>query len=702
MSNLPHDEKFIYDRCIKYSEHSIIFQDNFDILLNRGSIPYVDKAEMDTDWVDKSKLEQQGLCIFPTDELKIPKGKKVFAGGLIIPVDKEVGSGNIVISGDPGTGKSTLVFQMAATCRNEINKGIAIYYSLELTRETAVASFVNQGRKTEINLLEKYLPTREESNERNEWFEKCLLNGSDKIIPQIVMPLLSARSLKSEDAKNLYETRYQELEMMLEAASEYNKTIDEKAKQEPKAEQKPKVKLFAFDGLNMFGEKPLSREELYRLFDLFSKYRFISVFALEDCMAMDEDRNDYIKNIKFRADVVINLSTSHFHSHYETYIEVTKSRNVIQLPGKHPYKITEIKDKNKKTKDDKEFLRKKLDVFLSLHYLVSAVKDLNSERNVEGYKPVENNIFGIKIIDKVLPEYFKSIDISHPQIISLTGKSGLYKSDLAVNALLYGMFEGIKEKDKDKGENALIIRLSDRDSFEVDGVRLCNEVFNVIPKENILPNNSIDDNILNNILTKKYILPKIHKIVLSKTDDQKVRLGRFSAYKCGLKGWKIGEKELYELTFKSGALMPEEFFEVVYNVIRDYQIGRIAFLGLKLIGVSYPFLCDSETSGKLFLSALEQIARKHKIHLIVSAPDVDVEASKVEINKMIELSDTKIDLSLSMDKSEVYLTGGGNQIASEDASEKYIIKKIEEESQFVIDNKDTPKLKLFEIVCKTI
>ncbi|MDR1753947.1 MAG: hypothetical protein LBR74_03455 [Eubacterium sp.] len=693
MSNLKHNRK----NLICYSKRSVVFEDNLDILFNRSFIPKEDEKDNNylfDQWKSKSKLEQQGECIFANSKSR-DDINKVFTGGLIIPTEQENGTGNIVISGAPGTGKSTLVFQIAAKCINysghkQINGGIALYYALEQPRQRAINSFVKDENDPRINRMKGYLPKQDSNKNPAVEFEKMLNKENGKVIPQIVFPLLSPLGFQSdENEKSQFEIRYKELEMALMAASKYNET---------RGKKDTKVVIVAFDGLNLFDEKPLSRTQLFRIFDLFSRYHFLSVFSLEDCTAVDETGTDYIKNVKFRADVVVSLSTSHFGSHHETYIEIEKSRHVLQTPGRHPYKI-------RSTKKEESFLKKYIEVFLSVHYLMSAIKELKSgteEIKLQDSEEERNrprNIFGIEAIDRILPEFFRELPKSHSQILSITGKTGLYKSDLAVNALLFRMFKG--SVNEEEGENALIIRLSDRESFDIDGVRLCKEVCDIMRGgKSIVENKEIT-----------FEIPIKERDV----NGEEANLINISSYKCISKCWNINGKDLIELTFTSGALMPEEFLDVLYNFIRLRRIKNIAFLGLKVIGVSYPFLCESEISGKLFLSAFEQISRKFRINLIVSASSSNVKESEAEINKMIELSDTCINLSTdeqSEDKEKVYISGVGSMIEKE----KYYVKDtlytnnrgIELKNgkilstRFKIKYKDntiktTPKLKVFKI-----
>lgn len=84
-------------------------------------------------------------------------------------------------------------------------------------------------------------------------------------------------------------------------------------------------------------------------------------------------------------------------------------------------------------------------------------------RNKSKEKKYKKTIFGIKEMIEIMPNHFKDRSMAFPQIITISGSSGLYKSDIALNALIAGIV--------DAGEKGLIVRLGDRDAFAVRGVR---------------------------------------------------------------------------------------------------------------------------------------------------------------------------------------------------------------------------------------
>lgn len=58
-------------------------------------------------------------------------------------------------------------------------------------------------------------------------------------------------------------------------------------------------------------------------------------------------------------------------------------------------------------------------------------------------------------------------------------------------------------------------------------------------------------------------------------------------------------KHLYEIIFHSGTLLPEEFLNDILTMICKHSIKWLVLTDVKYIGISFPFLMDSGTSGNL-------------------------------------------------------------------------------------------------------
>ncbi len=308
----------------------------------------------------------------------------------------------------------------------------------------------------------------------------------------------------------------------------------------------------------------------------------------------------------------------------------------------------------------------------SLHYRISAsensvtpnfltVPDFSGKhqepeapgRNKSKEKKYKKTIFGIKEMIEIMPNHFKDRSMAFPQIITISGSSGLYKSDIALNALIAGIV--------DAGEKGLIVRLGDRDAFAVRGVRFEKKLLKRIKE---------------NYRTYEQDFAGMHEIADAKKQEKEGKTDNIYFYeksvsndepnKYTLRGWTLNQKEpkpqLLEVTFKNGALLPEEFVDEICQIINRHKIKRVVFVDLKYIGSSYPFLVNSDTSGDLFLSAFVHIMRNYGMHVIMSSSESGLEASDVELRKAGILADAILRCSSETSKGRykpVYITGEG-------------------------------------------
>ena len=380
--------------------------------------------------------------------------------------------------------------------------------------------------------------------------------------------------------------------------------------------------------MNVFGDKVLSREEVYRLFNLFKQNHILGIFTLEKNDSGDPEIDNFVSSTKYMADVVISLIKSEYNHYIQTYLEVEKSRNVPQVYGKHPYKIRDVKEASKT-------IRKKLVVYPSLHYIVYGTEKKKQAHEGNNDK---TNLFGIEAFSDILPEYFQTSDntiadnlSSHnnaptvSRIVSITGEPGMFKSDLAINAVLYGLANH---------EDGLIIHLSDRTLFCENGVRFNREVYMALRKNT----------------EKRDILPQLEQ------DYMVIDEGIDEEHKFVLSSWTYPDTgaRLIEIVFKSGALLPEEFIDIVCRIIntkdclqkksskKNTGIKNIAFIDLKAIGICYPFLIDSETSGDMFIPAFTHIMRNYGINVFFSSSFSGIKKSDDVVRKAVGLSDAVV------------------------------------------------------------
>jgi KaiC/GvpD/RAD55 family RecA-like ATPase len=302
----------------------------------------------------KEGLEQSE---FYKELMKI-KGK---IGSIRIPCDQEdclsprdPGSGNILIKGRPGTGKSTLALQMAVACTYSPNRYSAIYLSLE----EPVEHVRNKAKKFgwEDNVRDvQFLDNIDDTSSDEQIGEtlkriltqppKCKFRDSSGVEcqshseilkpneiqwfePTVIMPLLSPRPLSKEpDASDaLFWERYRQLEKLLIGAQWLRKNSPENL-------EIPEVRIVCIDSLSVFGNQPLTRPELFRIFDLVKRYGLIGIFTLEQ----DGDREQPATGdvADYLTDILIQLYLDEDNSYTTRYIEVKKSKYQHEVYGKH-------------------------------------------------------------------------------------------------------------------------------------------------------------------------------------------------------------------------------------------------------------------------------------------------------------------------------------------------------------------------------
>jgi hypothetical protein len=167
---------------------------------------------------------------------------------------------------------------------------------------------------------------------------KTLLENHERWnAPCVLLPLLSPRSVvhDPETSDKLFWERYRQLEALLAAA----KTLRDKPLCE--GEKRFNLRLICIDNLNVFGDHPLTREEMHRIFDLFRRYETIGVFVLENEEGEFADPGGNISRdtAEYLADVIIALENDNDQGYFLRYLEVLKSRYQHQVYGKHPFKI---------------------------------------------------------------------------------------------------------------------------------------------------------------------------------------------------------------------------------------------------------------------------------------------------------------------------------------------------------------------------
>ncbi len=654
------------DYKVEYeNKQSIILDSYLDILLNGETSLESAQTRERNSWNRSSKMNQYEMLkhkgLSPKEKTSAPANVKhgSFLGGLIIPnkEDKVRGSGNVVIIGEPGLGKSTLAFQIAVSCTSEKNNGIAVYYSLGTPREQLVFGMLKNSEAGEIANRSNYFPPKEDEQRPTTEIEKA--ENSDKerytelwnrlkkdesgsVMPQILFPMLSPNGITDEEAdgKSIFRKRFHEIEEMLRAIRQYN----------DRAENTVKIKIVIIDSLNDLSNDPLNKTEVRKLFNLFEDNGILGIFTVGENKYHTREEMINVDAIKYDADTVIQLRKVQYRNYTCNLFSVNKSRYISSILGEHPYKI---KTPYALNNTDRTFsaMKKYIEVIPSVHYIITGTSSNPFLKN-EGRKmfaegkdddKTKDTVFGIDNLLSVLPDkYSDRHRKGTAKIVNISGDSGCFKSDIAMNAALYSLLQD---------ESCLVIRMSERNYFEDNGFRIESTLFDACKEKGYSVGNTI---CFNDRTNTEIGIP----INLNKRDLFCWEMEQQSGSQ------KQNKTYMYEAIYKSGALMPEEFINDIIFFIINCNIKTVILTDIKYIGVSFPFLVDSPTSGDLFLSAFVHIMQNQQINLITTSSTVGFDTSANELKKIQILSDAVIECTREKTEKEiVHVTGEGSKIS---------------------------------------
>lgn len=553
-------------------------------------------------------------------------------GGILLPTKNSAGTGNIVIKGRPGTGKSTLALQTAVACtkngcsaayisleervgdvckksesfgwRDDLQEVVHLHDSGEFTGPEELGFFLAKIL-TQPDNCPLVKPGKSENTGVNE--ATCDHDHHKNSKPRVLLPLLSPRSVLPADiaSDKLFWERYHQLENLL-AGAQYLRDHREDKGVDQNWKDIPELRLVCIDSLNVFGDRLLEREELFRLFDLFKRYQTIGVFIVEtsDLNKNDSSPNFHLDTIEFMSDTVITLFSEEENSYFRRYLEIEKSRYTPQVYGKHPFKIKSMKfdQQNIKTNsDDNKKFQQAFEIFPSLHYLMSESENQKSEFKGDSF------YLGAKNFDHILPRHLKRYCV-----VTIEGPKATFKRTIAKNFLIEGV---VKEN-----ESSLLICFRDSPSFDNKDCILSNDdewrdiELTSILEETVLPDFKLSES--SNVETKRW--------------------------KC-----TTNNAQLIELAFKGGAaLLAEEFMWIINKVFKLFnqdkyrRISRVVLDDISLIGVSYPFLHRGKTTGDLFLTIFIQLIKSNQADLVIVGTTGELAQANEEVNRACSLSDT--------------------------------------------------------------
>ena len=570
-----------------------------------------------------------------------------------------VSTGNIVLRGRPGTGKSTLALQIAVACAESGH--LAVYLPLETSVEKVAAKAQQLGWGKWLRQV-RHLHTVEEPSSREKLAQLLgrILTQPPSCPAQkggrndvrsapgsmncVLVPALSPRSISPEDmpTDSLFWERYRQVNNLLQAAAclsentiniEHSCIEDWEKRQSEKTDEKnrkvkdkppPKLRVVCIDSLSVFGDRPLTREQLFRLFDLFTQHKVTGVFVVEEDVASSSDSATLLhdETVDYLADVVISLEASEDKGHAVSYLEITKSRYQRQTLGKHPFKIR-ARDPNAKsssaecTDRDNQLFQ----VFPSVHYLVSTFTGKAEASSPQGSfdkGSSDKGSFDIgctSLEGTILPPNLK-----RNGVLAIQGPRGTFKTTIAINFLMKGLLSG---------ENGLLIRFHDNRHTRIPA-RVAEEIANSDhwPSGKLMASPT-----------------GLVRRELGQEDSDGSRPGKVLKTEWSLPG--TSEPKLLELDFNTGYLLPEEFMdEILHTFLRAEMakkprkpITRVVLDDVATIGLSYPLLYSSRTAGDMFLSAFVHFMRMRGVSLVMTGTTGQLAAANECVSRACAASD---------------------------------------------------------------
>jgi len=328
-----------------------------------------------------------------------------------------------------------------------------------------------------------------------------------------------------------------------------------------------------------------------------------------------------------------------------------------------------------------------VNIFPSLHYIVYG----SSNSQILNPEELEDELFFEKSIHSYLPKRKK------PQIILLQGPRATFKTALARDFLLRGLFE---KNGKDEyvpcTSHVLLIRFQDNSSY-IDK-REAFRTFKLSGDADSAFRQRNNYEILKNITIKKPIIEN-KKIILRSwiytSEDQETN------HK------KLGYTELI---FKSGYVLPEEFIDIFLETYNKLNLeclkvaSRIVLDEVGKIGGSYPLLFKSNTAGDLFLTTFVHLIRDLKVDLLITGSTGEYEKADIVINHSKTLVDTILTTKNIDVFGDNYITLSGEGLTQpESDSTGNLVDKVpgviirKPENVFTIDNEKLLGLVGFDI-----
>lgn len=241
-------------------------------------------------------------------------------------------------------------------------------------------------------------------------------------------------------------------------------------------------------------------------------------------------------------------------------------------------------------------------VFPSLHWH-KANTAKTSGQSADNPPPSKPFDLGESTFESILPG-----DVRRGDVVMITGERGTFKTAIAQNFLVKGLLDG---------ESGLLISLANRPQLRGKP--------NMAPRARMIARElARDDSDGKPRFDWQSLRVPDTKICGDLGCKVSATKGEVCEWEYGLAGGGSAPR-LIEVNFRSGMLLPEEFVQIVRDILDSCQddmeatrFCRVVLDDVSMIGLSYPLLRTSSTTGDLFLSAFVELMRNYSLDLVMT------------------------------------------------------------------------------------
>jgi len=217
-------------------------------------------------------------------------------------------------------------------------------------------------------------------------------------------------------------------------------------------------------------------------------------------------------------------------------------------------------------------------------------------------------------------------------VIAIEGPRGTFKTNLAMTFLAAGLLQG---------ESGMLIRLHDQPLLQELSGRSWPSLSEELGKSE-KPEKKFEWSDWELLKDKKKDKEKGTERGAEATKWQNL----CPSQKANIRVWEKETQRLFEVDFKGGALLPEEFVQVIWDILirqpEEHLIRRVVLYDVSEIGAAYPLLRKSSTSSDIFLPAFAHLMRNQEIECVVTGTTTGLKDGDEAVGKICAVADAVI------------------------------------------------------------